>query len=106
MKIEKFAVIETGGKQYLVKPGSIVRVERIEKPKKRDTIHFDKILLLMDGKEIKIGNPYIKGAKISGKLLKEGKAKKITHLRYRHKTRHAVKKGHRQIFSEIKIEDF
>jgi large subunit ribosomal protein L21 len=64
------------------------------------------VLLIGDGGKAKLGDPYIKGAKISGKLLKEGKAKKITHLRYRHKTRHAVKKGHRQIFSEIKIEDF
>ncbi len=102
----KFAVIETGGKQYLVKPGSIIRIERIEKPKKGDAVNFDKILLLMDGKEIKIGNPYIKSAKIAGKLLKEGRAKKITHLRYRRKTRHATKKGHRQIFSEVAIGEF
>lgn len=72
----KIAVIETGGKQYLVKPGSVIRVERIEKPKRGDTIHFDKVLLLSAGEELKLGNPYIKGAKISGKLLGEEKGRK------------------------------
>ncbi|OHA16198.1 MAG: 50S ribosomal protein L21 [Candidatus Tagabacteria bacterium RIFCSPLOWO2_01_FULL_42_9] len=105
-KNEKFAVIETGGKQYLVKPGSVVRVERIGKPGKGDTVHFDKVLLSADKDKIKLGNPYLKDAKISGKWVKEMKGKKITHLRYRSKTRHAVKKGHRQIFTEVVIGDF
>lgn len=103
---KSFAVIETGGKQYLVKPGSIVRIERIEKPKRGDTVHFDKVLLLEGEAETKLGDPYIKNAKISGKLLREGRNKKITHLRYHSKTRHAVKKGHRQIYSEVVIGEF
>ena len=106
MKNSKFAVIETGGKQYLVKPGDIIRIERIEKPKKGDIIHFDKVLLLGGEGEVKLGDPYIKGAKIPGKLIKEGRAKKITHLRYHSKTRQQRRKGHRQIFSEVKIEEF
>lgn len=106
MEKNKIAVIETGGKQYLVKPGSIIRVEKIEKPKRGETVHFDKVLLLADKDGIKFGEPYIKAAKIDGKLLKEGRYKKITHLRYHSKTRHAVKKGHRQIFSEVAIGEF
>ena len=106
MKIAKLAVIETGGKQYLVKPGSVIRIEKIEKPKKGDAVSFDKVLLLVDGKEIKIGNPFIKGAKIAGKLIKEGRTDKITNLRYHSKTRYTKKHGHRQFFSEVKIEDF
>ena len=70
-KNEKFAVIETGGKQYLVKPGSVVRVERIGKPGKGDTVHFDKVLLSADKDKIKLGNPYLKDAKISGKWVKK-----------------------------------
>lgn len=104
--INKFAVIETGGKQYLVKTNSNIRIERVEKPKKGDTIYFEKVLLLGGEGEIKLGDPYIKGAKIAGKWLKEGRNKKITNLRYHSKTRHAVKHGHRQIFSEVLIGDF
>lgn len=106
MAKDKFAVIETGGKQYLVKPGSVVRVERLEKPKKGDSIHFDKVLLLGGEGEVKLGDPYIKGAKIPGKFIKEGKGKKIINLRYHSKTRHHIKKGHRQIFTEVAIGEF
>jgi large subunit ribosomal protein L21 len=106
MTKNKFAVIETGGKQYLVKPGIVIRIERIEKPKRGDTVHFDKVLLLADKDGVKFGEPYIKNAKIPGKLLREGRNEKITHLRYHSKTRHAVKKGHRQIYSEVSIGDF
>jgi large subunit ribosomal protein L21 len=102
----KFAVIETGGKQYLVKPGSVVRIEKIEQPKKGDAVNFDKVLLLKDEGEAKLGDPFIKGAKIPGKFIKEGKAKKITNLRYHSKTRYTKKHGHRQIFTEVQISDF
>ncbi len=103
---DKLAVIETGGKQYLVKPGDIIRIEKIEKPLKGDTIHFDKVLLLRGEEEVKLGDSYIKGAKIPGKFIKEGKGKKIINLRYHSKTRQQRRKGHRQIFSEIKIGEF
>ena len=103
---DKLAVIETGGKQYLVKPGDVIKIERIEKPKKGDVVHFDKVLLLGGEGEVKLGNPYLKAAKIGGKLLKEGRFKKITHLRYHSKTRQQRRKGHRQIYSEITIGEF
>jgi len=106
MTKEKFAVIETGGKQYLVKPGSVIRIEKIEKPLKGDTIHFDKVLLLGGEGETKLGDPYIKGAKIPGKFIKEGRSKKIINLRYHSKTRQQRRKGHRQIFSEVAIGEF
>src|SRR3989338_5170939 len=105
-KPNKFAVIETGEKQYLVKTGDKIKVERLEKPAKGDGVKFDKVLLLINGEKIEIGNPYVKGAKIEGKLLKEGRYKKITHLRYHSKTRYSKKKGHRQIYSEVVIGDF
>lgn len=105
-KSKKFAVIETGGKQYLVKPGDKIKVERLEKPAKGDVISFDKILLLADGDKLKMGNPYVDGVKIPGKLLGEKKGKKITHLRYHSKTRYSKKKGHRQIYSEVQIGEF
>lgn len=100
----KLAVIETGGKQYLVKPGDKIKIERI-KAVQGGAVNFDKVLLIAGG-ETKIGNPYIKDGKISGKLLREGRNKKITHLRYHSKTRYTKKSGHRQIFSEIQIGEF
>ncbi len=103
---KSFAVIETGGKQYLVKPGNVIRIEKMPKPGKGDTVVFDKILLMGGEGEVKIGNPYVKGAKISGKWLKEGRNKKITHLRYHPKTRYQKKSGHRQIYTEIVIGEF
>ena len=106
MKNNKLAIIETGGKQYLVKPGEIIRIERIEKPKRGDIVHFDKVLLSVSGDEIKAGNPYIKGVKIDGKWLKEEKGKRIVNLRYHSKTRQQTRKGHRQIHAKIAISEF
>ncbi len=116
LKTDKFAVMETGGKQYLVKPGNIISVERLEQPKKGlargrataegDTIHFDKVLLMGGEGETKLGDPYIKGVKIPGKFIKEGKGKKIINLRYHSKTRQQRRKGHRQIFTEVSINEF
>lgn len=105
MAKNKFAVIETGGKQYLVKPGDKIKIERI-KAAEDGAVYFDKVLLLGGEGEIKLGDPYIKGGKISGKLLREGRNKKITHLRYHSKTRYTKKSGHRQIFNEIQIGEF
>ena len=105
MTKNKLAVIETGGKQYLVKPGMAIRIERIGKAKKGDIVYFEKVLLLVDKDGVKVGKPYI-NLKIPGKFIEEKKGRKITHLRYHAKTRHAVKKGHRQIYNEVVIGDF
>ena len=105
-KKSSFAVIETGGKQYLLKSGSVIRVEKLSKPEKGDTVSFDKVLLMSKEDEVKLGNPYIKDAKISGKWMEEGKGKKITHLKYHSKTRYQKKKGHRQIYTEVAIGEF
>lgn len=101
-----FAVIETGGKQYLVKSEEKLRVEKIEKPKKGTAVFFDKVLLVAKGDDVKIGTPYVKGAKVKAEWLKEGRAKKITNVRYKSKTRQSVKKGHRQTYAEVVIGDF
>jgi len=97
-----FAVIETGGKQYIVKPGDTIKVERL---KNKDAVHyFDKVLLISNGKELKVGKPYIESAKVSAETEKEIRGKKITILRYHSKTRHRRKKGHRQIYTQVKIK--
>jgi len=97
-----FAVIKTGGKQYLVSPGDKIKIEKIETEQGKE-VTFKEVLLLNKGKEVKIGAPLVKGAKVIGKVLRQDKAKKVTILKYKPKKRSQVKKGHRQPFTEIEI---
>ena len=99
----QFAVIKTGGKQYLVSPGQKVKIEKLEK-KEGDEVVFDKVLLLEKGNKLEIGTPDVSGAKVSGKVLSQGKGKKVIIFKYKAKTRRKTKKGHRQAFTEVKIE--
>ncbi|MBI2450800.1 MAG: 50S ribosomal protein L21 [Parcubacteria group bacterium] len=98
-----FAVIETGGKQYKVSPKQKIKIEKISQKEKENFI-FDKILLV-ENKEIQIGTPYIKGATVSGRVLKQGKDEKKIIFKYHSKTRYRKKKGHRQPFTEVEILD-
>lgn len=100
----KIAVIETGGKQYVVAAGSVLRIEKLSGARKAgDKFTFDKVLLTDDGSETEIGAPYVAGAKVAAELLEEGRSKKVTVIRYRPKSRHFVKKGHRQPYSKVRI---
>ncbi|MBI3088980.1 MAG: 50S ribosomal protein L21 [Candidatus Colwellbacteria bacterium] len=96
-----FAVIKTGGKQYRVSPGTKLKVEKLT-PEGENFV-FDKVLLVSDGKGIKIGKPYLDGARVEAKVLKQGRAKKVIVFRYKSKTRQRKKKGHRQPYTEIEI---
>lgn len=96
------AVIRALGKQYLVSPGGKIKIEKINK-KEGSEIIFNEVLLLEKGKKIEIGKPLIKGAKVIGKVLKQGKSKKIIVFKYKPKTRYKIKKGHRQFFTEVEI---
>lgn len=101
----KIAVIETGGKQYVVENGSVLNVEKLP-VEKGGKISFDKVLLVDDGKEAKLGMPHVSGAKVTAELMSEGRAKKVTVIRYRQKSRYFKKKGHRQAFAKVKITAF
>ena len=98
----KIAIIETGGKQYVASKDAVLTIETLPVEKKV-AITFDRVLLTDDGKETKVGAPYIAGAKVSAELIAEGRAKKVTVIRYRQKSRHFVKRGHRQPYSKIRI---
>ncbi len=97
-----FAVIKTGGKQYLVSPGDKIKIEKIDAEEGKEVL-FGEVLLLEKGKSIKIGTPLVKGAKVTGKVLKQDKAKKVIILKYKPKKRSQTKKGHRQPFTEVEI---
>ena len=100
----KIAIIETGGKQYVVSDGSVLEIEKLnDTGKVGDKLTFDKVLLVDDGSQTKVGAPYVSGAKVSAELIEEGRDAKITIIRYRPKSRHFVKKGHRQLYSKVRI---
>jgi len=96
------AVIKTGGKQYLVSPGQKIKIEKVN-IKEGEEIIFKDVLLVEKSRKLEIGNPFVKGVKVIGKVLKHGKAKKIIVFKYKSKTRYKVKKGHRQPFTEVEI---
>ena len=100
--IMKFAIIETGGKQYKVSTGQKVRIEKLP-IKEGGVFVFDKVLLRVEGDKVEIGIPYISGAKLEGKVLKQGRDKKKIVFRYHSKTRYRKKKGHRQPHTEVEI---
>jgi len=100
------AVIKTGGKQYLVSPGQKIKIEKIKDKKEGEEIIFDKILLLEKEGKVEIGTPLVEKKEIKGKILKQGKDKKVVIFKYKPKKGYKVKKGHRQIFSEVEIVPF
>src|SRR3989344_426555 len=95
-----FAVIKTGGKQYKVAEGDVLRVEKLET--KGGEVVFDEVLLVVNG-EVKLGKPLISGAKVSAKVLEEGKGEKKIVFKYKSKTRQHKKKGHRQPYTKVQI---
>ena len=97
-----YAVIVSGGKQYKVSEGDVIRVEKLE-VEEGAKISFDQVLLINDG-SLKIGTPAVKGAKVSGTVLQNGKGKKVIVYRYKRKSGYHKKNGHRQLFTEVKIE--
>lgn len=97
-----FAVIETGGKQYLVSPNITLKIEKIA-AEEGNTFVFDKILLVADDTQVILGKPYLKEATVEAVVTKQGRARKIRMLRYHSKTRRRRRKGHRQLFTEVKI---
>ncbi|MGY5139399.1 50S ribosomal protein L21 [Mycoplasmopsis gallinarum] len=92
------AIIETGGKQILVKEGQTIFIEKIE-GQEGNEIAFDKVLLV----DSKIGKPYVEGAKVLGTIKKQGKAKKIVVYRHNAKSTHKRKLGHRQPYTRVEI---
>lgn len=100
----EFAVILTGGKQYKVKVGDILKIEKINGEfKAGDKIVFDKVLLVDNGVDTTIGSPYITGAKVESIFQSIGKGKKVKVVRYKAKSRYLKRNGHRQPYIEVKI---
>jgi large subunit ribosomal protein L21 len=101
--MSKIAVIETGGKQYVVAPGKVLKVEKLAQ-KAGDTFAFDKILLVADGDNLSLGKPYY-DAKVSATLVAQDRLDKVITRKYHNKTRYRNTKGHRQNISVVRILD-
>jgi len=98
-----YAVIETGGKQYQVSEGDVIFIEKLT-AEADQTVTFDKVSALGADDGIKIGTPYVEGASVEAKVIKNGKAKKITVFTYKPKKGEKKKQGHRQPYTQVKIE--
>ncbi len=97
-----FSIIQTGGKQYKVSVGQKLKVEKID-AKAGENFIFDKVLLMVDNENVKIGAPYVENAKVEAKVLKQGRGDKKIVFKYHSKTRYRKKKGHKQPFTELEI---
>lgn len=98
-----YAIIEAGGKQYRVAEGDVVAVEKLDGAV-GENVTFDKVLILADGDKVTVGTPYVDGAKATGKVLAQGKAKKILVFQYKAKKNERKLSGHRQPFTRVLLE--
>jgi len=101
----EFAVIQTGGKQYKVKVGDEIKIEKIlGDHKEGDKIVFDKVLLVDNGSDTTIGTPYIEKAQVTGTITKVGRLAKVNVIKYKQKSKYFKKNGHKQPYFQVKIE--
>ena len=98
-----FAVIQTGGKQYKVKAGEILKVEKLEDSKESSKIEFNEILAYGDDKNLELGEPTISGAKVEAELIKNGKNRTVLIFKKRRRQNSRRKNGHRQKFTMVRI---
>ena len=98
-----YAVVATGGKQYKVAEGETLRVEKLNGDVGAE-VAFDKVLLFSDGESVKIGQPVLEGATVHGHIVDQNKAKKILVFKYKRRKRYRRKQGHRQMYTEVKID--
>ncbi len=97
-----YAVIESGGKQHRVEEGEILRLEKLEAAT-GDKVKFEKILLVGEGKSVKIGTPYVEGSQVTAEVLKQGRGDKIRIIKFNRRKNYRKQQGHRQWFTEVKI---
>ena len=97
-----YAVIVTGGKQYKVAEGEFLKVEKLD-AETGATIEFDKVLLVANGDDVKIGAPVVEGAKVTAEVVSHGRHDKVNIIKFRRRKHHMKRQGHRQWFTEVKI---
>ena len=99
-----YAVIESGGKQHRVSEGEVLKLEKIE-ASTGDTVSFDKVLMVGEGADVKIGTPYVEG-NVTAEVISHGRGEKVTIIKFHRRKHHKKQMGHRQWFTEVKIRNF
>ncbi len=102
--MSKYAVIETGSKQYRVAEGEMIVIEKLKGVEKGATVEFDRVLAV-GGEGLKLGQPYLKGAKVSAEIVESDRLPKVLGFKYKRKTRRRRKFGHRQPYMKAKITE-
>ena len=97
-----YAVIVTGGKQYRVSQGDKVRVEKLDAAE-GDSVELDKVLMVVDGDDIRIGAPVLDGGKVTAEVKAHGRGDKVEIVKFRRRKHHMKRQGHRQAFTELEI---
>ncbi|NLY08503.1 MAG: 50S ribosomal protein L21 [Tissierellia bacterium] len=98
-----YAIIETGGKQYRVEEGDVIKVEKMPLSE-GDKAVFDRVLVVSNDDDLKVGKPFVDGVTVEGSVLEQGKSKKIIVFKYKAKKNFRKRQGHRQPFTRVKIE--
>lgn len=99
-----YAVVATGGKQYRVAPGDVIRVEKLDVDA-GETVELDQVLMVADGDDVKVGSPRLEGGKVTAKVLEQGRGKKVQIVKFRRRKHHRKQMGHRQSYTELEITD-
>ncbi len=100
-----YAVIETGGKQYRVQAGDVIDVERLSAASAEEPVVFDRVLMVDDGGDVKVGDPIVEGARVNGVLLGPVRGRKVTVFKMKRRKGYRRKNGHRQDLHQVRIED-
>ncbi|MDD2605808.1 MAG: 50S ribosomal protein L21 [Desulfobacterales bacterium] len=98
-----YAIVETGGKQYKIQPGEVLRVEKLA-GNVGDPVAFDKVLMLGTEDDVRIGNPLVDGARVTGRIVTQDKGRKIVIFKFKRRKGYRLKKGHRQLFTAVQID--
>ncbi len=98
-----YAVVSTGGKQYKVSEGEVLRVEKIA-GEVGDSVSFDRVLMYSDGEKVSVGQPVLEEVAVRGRIVEQGKAKKVLVFKYKRRKRYRRKQGHRQQYTAVKID--
>lgn len=99
-----YAVIKTGGKQYRVSVGQMIKLEKLE-AEAGEKVDFPEVLMVGEGENVKLGAPFVEGAKVTAEVVEQGRGKKVTILKFKRRKHHMKRRGHRQDFTEVKITD-
>ena len=99
-----YAVILTGGKQYRVAPGDTLRVEKLN-TSEGESVELDRVLMVADGDNIKLGAPYLDGGRVTARVKAHGRGPKVEIIKFRRRKHHMKRQGHRQAYTELEITD-